>query len=576
MGVKHFFPWLKQNHANDIRTINILTEDVNIDVDTLAIDMNGIIHNVSQKVYEYGAYKKNRMIKKRYRNNSNLDHLVYKGIGNSISTLVSKIKPKKRLLLCIDGVAGISKMSQQRQRRFKGVKERDENSTFDSNCITPGTVFMDRLSKYLDWFLRSQISIDPSWKQLNVIFSNEKVPGEGEHKIVRYLRSKRDEGESCCIHGMDADLVMLSLASPCKNIYIYREDSFKRDTVHILNIANIRQEMCNRILPKDEENPNKMDQKAINDFILLCYFVGNDFLPQLPGVEILQGGINTMQEIYREMLEDEIGRLSYSYKGVLRLKKKTFTYFLKDFAQTEIDLINSKIQKSVSFFKDDILDSSTTYDDQNNKVVDIQKYKEKFYNSHFPSDVSIKEICHEYLKGMQWILNYYTTGIPTWTWCYKVLPFEQLLSVLPPESINLLPPAFKNIMDRDGPLGKFFPEDIQVDLSGKRKEWEGIILLPKVDIDIFKKEYLKASKALRDPEKKRNIVGYTFSYTYSDNAPEFYSKIGDYGRNRCLKNVFGLDNDYHPRKREHNSKQHKTKKIEKEDILPIIPRKKIQ
>ena len=57
MGVKHFFPWLKDNHANNIRTINILFEEVNIDVDTLAIDMNGVIHNVSQKVYRYGSYK---------------------------------------------------------------------------------------------------------------------------------------------------------------------------------------------------------------------------------------------------------------------------------------------------------------------------------------------------------------------------------------------------------------------------------------------------------------------------------------------------------------------------------------
>ena len=76
-------------------------------------------------------------------------------------------------------------------------------------------------------------------------FSNEKVPGEGEHKIVHYLREHKKIGESCCIHGMDADLIMLGLASPCDDIYILRDDSFNYRITHVVNLGEIRKKLGN-------------------------------------------------------------------------------------------------------------------------------------------------------------------------------------------------------------------------------------------------------------------------------------------------------------------------------------------
>ena len=45
------------------------------------------------------------------------------------------VHPKKRLILCVDGVAGIAKMAQQRQRRFKSAKEAEENPIGDNETI---------------------------------------------------------------------------------------------------------------------------------------------------------------------------------------------------------------------------------------------------------------------------------------------------------------------------------------------------------------------------------------------------------------------------------------------------------
>jgi XRN 5'-3' exonuclease N-terminus len=44
---------------------------------------------------------------------------------------------------------------------------------FDSNCITPGTAFMDRLGAHLRFFIRKKMEEDPVWQRPRVIFSGE-------------------------------------------------------------------------------------------------------------------------------------------------------------------------------------------------------------------------------------------------------------------------------------------------------------------------------------------------------------------------------------------------------------------
>ena len=171
---------------------------------------------------------------------------VFEEVCNTIEQLFHTVNPKKRLILCVDGPAPQSKQKQQRQRRFKSAMENSKSdrttNTFDSNSITPGTVFMDHLTKYIDWYIRKKVSNDDRWQQLEeVVFSNEKVPGEGEHKVLNFIRSHNKPDESYCIHGLDSDLIMLALGTKLKHIYLLREDQFDhRNDFFCIDIGDVQ------------------------------------------------------------------------------------------------------------------------------------------------------------------------------------------------------------------------------------------------------------------------------------------------------------------------------------------------
>ena len=80
---------------------------------------------------------------------------------------------------------------------------------------------------------------------IEVIFSNEKVPGEGEHKIVNYIRKYGSRLESYMIHGLDADLIMLALGTELEKIYILRENIYNDSILHILDIHRFSKNLLN-------------------------------------------------------------------------------------------------------------------------------------------------------------------------------------------------------------------------------------------------------------------------------------------------------------------------------------------
>ena len=133
MGIKHFFVWFKQNHPNCITTLNRAKtppddfETIGVKIDNLCLDMNGIFHSCAQKVYDYGNEKNKRLLtRSRSKKGLKFQLRLFEEICNQVDYYRKLVRPTKRIILCVDGVAGNAKMAQQRQRRFKSTLTEDE------------------------------------------------------------------------------------------------------------------------------------------------------------------------------------------------------------------------------------------------------------------------------------------------------------------------------------------------------------------------------------------------------------------------------------------------------------------
>ena len=236
MGIPKFAYFLTHRYPLIVKQIKNETDIPPID--NLYLDFNGIIHNVSHN-YFCDASKITPTTNE-----------IYAEICQVINQIVHLIKPKKFLMISIDGVAPRAKMDQQRIRRFRKelnekkekenskfeneIKNENENDNiiFDTNAISPGTKFMFHLTYYIKNFILEQKKINTDWMGIEVLLTGSDVPGEGEHKILEYIRNyklsdKYHPYTKHCIYGADADLIMLSLISHEYNFVILREDYFK-------------------------------------------------------------------------------------------------------------------------------------------------------------------------------------------------------------------------------------------------------------------------------------------------------------------------------------------------------------
>ena len=85
----------------------------------------------------------------------------------------------------------------------------------------------------------------------------------------------------------------------------------------------------------------------------------------------------------------------------------------------------------------------------------------------------------------------------------------QLLSVLPPQSANLLPKPYASLMlSDDSPLTEYYPRTFTTDPNGKRQPWESVVKIPFIGSDKMM-EVVKAinEEELSPGEKRRNMKG---------------------------------------------------------------------
>jgi 5'-3' exoribonuclease 1 len=88
---------------------------------------------------------------------------------------------------------------------------------------------MTKLSEQLRYFVNKKITEDAAWREVEVVLSGHEVPGEGEHKIMEYIRLSKAQPDynpnvRHCLYGLDADLIMLGLLSHDPHFCLLREE----------------------------------------------------------------------------------------------------------------------------------------------------------------------------------------------------------------------------------------------------------------------------------------------------------------------------------------------------------------
>lgn len=317
MGIPKYFRYISQRWPVISQLIN---GSVIPEFDNLYLDMNSILHTCTHRDADEDVTR--RMTEQE----------MFLAIFNYIDHLFSVIKPKKVFYMAIDGVAPRAKMNQQRARRFRSALDAEtarkeavqrgvelpKEEPFDTNSITPGTEFMARLTEQLNYFISRKMSEDARWQNCRVILSGHEVPGEGEHKIMSFIRRLRsdpayDNNTRHCLYGLDADLIMLGLSTHEPHFALLREEvTFGRSVqfqsaelsekrFFLLHLSLVREYLQLELSDLERD----ADFEAIlDDFILINFFIGNDFLPELPMLMVNDGAIPVILSTYKEYLEE--------------------------------------------------------------------------------------------------------------------------------------------------------------------------------------------------------------------------------------------------------------------------------
>ena len=470
MGVPGFFAWIHKNYKKTKMITNVCKDnELTNKISNLFIDANCLIHPQC-----FAILAENKDLK-------NIDRLENKMINQVIkylSEIIETVNPMDLIYIAIDGVAPMAKMFHQRGRRFKSVRDSEiknsirkkygleEEHLWSNACITPGTLFMEKLARaiinYIN-FTKTEREKKGLKNDRTVIFSSSNTPGEGEHKVLQYMRQTPSLEGNSVVYGLDADLLFLSLASQKSNIYLIRESQelgkdaqvgtntkFKYVSIDVLKDCIIQEIIYRTADEGDVEMEKKIKlntNKFVNDFIFSCFLLGNDFVPNIVSLSLktqnnkIENGLDILFEKYGDVFR--MTNTNIKSKDMIFLVNDDFTInynFFNNFC-SELALLERSFLLQVNDYKrhfrpppPDASEFEVAVYRQENLCFKIDDPvmlgkddgdKERYYKHYYNIEIEeedgkkfINKMANDYLYGLYWIANYYMNDCIDWAWCF--------------------------------------------------------------------------------------------------------------------------------------------------------------
>jgi 5'-3' exoribonuclease 1 len=357
---------------------------------------------------------------------------------------INEVSPTKRVFIAFDGVAPVAKLTQQRNRRYKSGFERalfvqhglTKESSWDSAAITPGTRFMAELAEAV----RREFSGKTATSGARIEVSTSEEAGEGEHKLFERIRSDptHHRKTTTFIYGIDSDLIMLALNhSHASNyrLYLYRETPEFIKTIdstldpernYVLDIPLL----CSRVIDmmSSHVDNDHTRRNLLYDYILLCFFVGNDFVPKCPAVNIRNKGLQFLLSCYREAMsgipsdgptcltDGTTIHWSNLRRLVTKMAEHEHTRFQEEhaFRSQKYEFREHEDTPQARFA------SIPMVKRESERIINPRKsgWPERYYRELF-GECDVKAVCANYLESLEWTMMYYTSGCINWRWCYR-------------------------------------------------------------------------------------------------------------------------------------------------------------
>ena len=404
-----------------------------------------------------------------------------------------------------------------------------------------------------------------------VLVSTSDVCGEGEHKMFQHIRDLADvhKNKTTIIYGLDADLIMLCLnhLHISERIFLYREtpefiksvdNTLDQAADYYIDIPELAQSVIKYMNGMHEQQDQvsakiefQSEKCRIFDYIFICFMLGNDFMPHFPALNIRTGGIDTLLDAYRKTIgsspgeyiicfhepsldykinwtnykrfieyladrEDELVRKEYKRRDRMQQLQGMHSSGFKSGGTNCNDVVSEWSNEELPASMDEFNMCPIKYREKEKQINPFtQDWEQRYYSTLFHVKITAsvcKNICMNYLEGMEWTFKYYSSGCIDWRWSYKhhyppllkdlcqfipdtkhhdflqvmepcpIRDVVQLCYVLPKPSLQLLPRQVHENLSKHPNFSSMYATNHHMNWSFCKFFWEAHTEMPKLDI----------------------------------------------------------------------------------------------